>query len=123
MIPERVPGQLGEEAMVLVAIREEVREHEVGLEGLFDLLEDLFDTLALIRKEAGLKSLYDNLLAAHALEKPARTALGFCGPPATRAEHNPAHFQVRPFTHELQQRAATTNFNVIGVRPEAKHSL
>jgi len=123
MIPERVPGQLGEDAMVLVAIREEVREHQVGLEGLFDLLEDLLDTLALIRKEAGLEPLYDNLLAAHALEKPARTALGFRGPPATCAEHNPAHFQVTPFTRELQQRSTTTNLNVIGVRPEAKHSF
>jgi hypothetical protein len=32
VIPERVPGQFREEAMVLVAIGEEVREDQVGLD-------------------------------------------------------------------------------------------
>src|SRR5436190_2843145 len=105
--------------MPIVAI---VREHEVRLERL-QLLEVRLDRGALIREEAALEPFDDHLLRRHAVEESLRAgpslarALGFA------AEYDPLNLQVLIAARKREQRASTTDFDVVGVGAKAQDPL
>ena len=120
MIPERIPRQLGEEAMVLVAIGKEVRKHQVGLDLLLQRFEAMLDSLTLGGEE-GVPEISDNhSLLASAFQEGARAGPGLAPPGRPGAEYHPPDIQAGPLLNQLQNRAPATDLDVIGMRSEAQ---
>ena len=89
VVAERVPRQLGDEAMVLVQIGALVREDQVGRHVSLQLLEVLLHGDAGVREEAVAKALHDNPRRRISRQEILRAPPSLVSPIAVSAQHDP----------------------------------
>src|SRR5207247_2396431 len=116
MVPERVPGELRDEAMILMAVPSIVGEDDIGRGLLLQRFEVLLDLGADIREESVAKPLDDDLVVPRLGEEQpgavSRLALAF----RVGAEHDPVKAGLRASRSELQDRATAGDIEVVGLR-------
>jgi hypothetical protein len=90
-----------------------VGQNEVRCEARFEVLEGFLDELALERKESVAKAVNDDVtLGAGAGEKYLSRAARFFDPfRDLAAEHHPFHFDLGIGLNQVQNRAASLDFN------------
>jgi hypothetical protein len=94
MIPERVPGEFGNEPMVLVSISRVMCKNEIGIQFCLEAFKDVFDPCTL-KGHKSISKLLD-LRPAKALpcEEPGGS-LRFIEPNAVATEDYPMKFDIR----------------------------
>ena len=93
-------------------------ENEVGFELLFYFFEELFYLSSLEREKTSPKILDNHVAPECPLEKIAGALHGLTITLPLRAENDPIELALPAIFHESKECAPTTNFNVIGMRPE-----
>src|SRR5262245_25435786 len=122
LVAKRVPGELGDEAVVLVQVAPEVREDQPRPHGLFERLEALLGRRALMRQEAVAMGEDPHALLARPPEEAARRIEPLAPPPLVGAEHEPVHLERRVQLEEAQERPAAADLDVVAMRPDAEHA-
>src|SRR5262245_2350623 len=107
---KRVPGQIRQDSMVLVAIVTVMREDEIRLERL-QLLEERLDAFAVERKKTRAKFLDDDSRLRGAGHQFLRAHAGLPRSRACAAEHDPEDVEVVVIANQLQQRAAAPDLD------------
>jgi hypothetical protein len=114
-----LPGQLGDDPVILVTVLQAVAENEVRSFRRFQRLECFF-RLAEMRGEMSVLELVQNdFHAARSPEQGVRAAPGFIGALPASAHH---HFDARVGMQPLQDRSPAPDLQVVAVRAEAKES-
>src|SRR2546423_872313 len=101
MVAKGVPGEIGENTVVLVKVLAEMGEDQIGLNLSFQLFKKLFDGLALPRKETVSEVLKDDVFLRRPAQKctGARAGLAFAG--GGGAENDPSDAQAGMLLDEL----------------------
>ena len=110
--------------MILVHVLPAVREDGIGLIDIADLfgqlMDEVLDLLALVGEVAIAKVGNDNL-GRNVRQESLRTGLRFGAPRTSGAKDDPSHFRFGVFVQQLEQRAATTDLNVVGVAAQTEN--
>jgi hypothetical protein len=117
---EGVPGQLGHQPVVLVAVLQAVGEDQVGVDLGLEPLEALLHGPAVVGEEAVPEPLHGDPGPAGALEERGRAVGRLLGPPAGPAQHQPVHGQPRVLGHQPQDGPAAADLDVVGVGPDGQ---
>src|SRR4029079_7453030 len=123
MPAKRVPGQIADDSMILVAVVTIVSKDQVRIQVLvlLQLFQRFLDLGPVVGKETVAKSLYDDFLALCLFKKELRAGSGLPLAFRIRAENNPADIHIRIAGKQLQNGTAAANLDVIGVRSQAQH--
>src|SRR6185503_3607451 len=105
--------------MSIVAV---VCEDHVGLKGL-QSFEVALDPGSLKGKEAGPELLDDHSLPPDGREETPCAESCLPRPRTFRAQYDPHHVEIFAFAGQLQQRTATTDFDVVGMRTHTQDLL
>src|SRR5579871_624097 len=120
MIPERVPREFVDHAVVLVPIALAVREDQVGLTQFFQFLELLLDSGAFIREKAVSKRPNNHVLARGIFQKQPCPAKSFLAPLGRRAKYHPIDMAATKFRQKAQDRASASNLDIVAMGSKAK---
>jgi len=120
VIAKRIPGQFGDNPMVLVQIVPIVRKDEIGGKVALQVLKVFLNGRTEVGKKTLAEIFDDNLFRLSVLEEPGGAVAGFASPLLIGAEHNPTKLGVRVRLKQSQDRAAAADFNIVGVGAEAK---
>src|SRR5215472_6764151 len=109
VIPKRVPGELSEDAVVLMKVVDSVGQYQIGLDSGLETLKLFLDRGANERKEALAKGVDLNLHLARCRKDfgCACPCLGFAV--RIRSENHPPHGRLRALLDQPQQRSTTAN--------------
>lgn len=119
VIPKRVPGQLTQQAMVLMQVMSIMCEDDVGSYG-FELFEIFLDLDPDVRKETIPKALDDDFLLLHRAQEGIRAGYRFGGARGVVCpEHDPMEACAGILLDQFQKSAAATDFDVVAVCTEA----
>src|ERR1035437_1017618 len=121
-VAERIPGQFGDHAMVLVPIVSLMSENQVGRSLRFELLEERLDIGGHIGEETVTKRQNADFLLGRPPEKAPSAHERLNPPSATAREHDPATFHIRPHRKQRENGRTATDFYVIRVRAEQEYS-
>ena len=121
MVAPGVPAELGDEAVVLVPVRERVREDQVRVELALEILEALLDPQALPRQEAVAERERVQPLGPVRAQEAERALPGLAQPRPVGAEHGPVDLRARRPLEQPQQRPAAADLDVVAVRADAQH--
>src|ERR1700722_2740936 len=105
--------------MILMRIVARVRKDQVGIHRL-QVLERGLDFAAVIRHESIAKRFQERSLQS-APSKECSRILRFGMARAYRAEYHPMETGAGITLAQLKNRAATANFEIVGMRPQAEH--
>ena len=122
VIPKRVPGQLREEAVILMAVASIMGEDHIGRNRMLQHLEVLLDLGTDVRKESVTKPLHDDLVSALRLQEQAGAVSRLPLPFRIRAEDHPVENGLRACRHKLEYRPAAADLDVVRMSAEAKHA-
>src|SRR5262245_22753991 len=122
MIAESVPGQLADEAVILVEVFGARGEDQIRLHLGLDLLESILDLRADEREVAFPERIDFHLGAPGGGEEVGRAAAGLRGALAIAGEDFPADGRARTLREQPQDGPPATDFQVIAVRREAEDS-
>src|SRR2546422_5147044 len=120
MVAEGVPGQLGNETVILMTVTAVVREHDIGRDLFLQLLEMIFDRFTHMREEAVPESLHRHRLFTRRRQEQAGALPGLPLPLLARAEHNPVDRDVTPALGQLQDRPPASNLDIVTMRPQTQ---
>src|SRR5207302_5410638 len=120
MVPERVPSQLRHEPMVLMQVPAVVSQDDVRKVFSLEVLEEILDFGAHIGEIAVPKFLDDDLLSSCVRQKEIGALKGLGSSPAGCPHHNPVNLRSRVFVQPPEDRAPTTDFDVVAVCPQAQ---
>jgi hypothetical protein len=112
---EGVPGQLGHQPVVLVAVLQAVGEDQVGVDLGLEPLEALLDRPAVIGQEAVPEPLDRDPDLAGALGERGRAVGRLLGPLAGATQHQPVHRQAGVLGDQPEDGAAAADLDVVGM--------
>ena len=115
MVPKCVPGQIRNQAMVLVRIFAIVGEDEIGRNCLLQFLEDRFDLGSAIRHKAVPERFEDWSTQPRRVDELSCRVLGLRGTRASRAEHDPVEHAVWVLRRQPQDCTSAANLNIVGM--------
>jgi hypothetical protein len=120
VMTERIPGEIANQAVILVQIVAEVGENQVGLESSLQFLETFLDRYTFVKKETVAKGLHHHGFFSSAAQKSAGAKASFRRALGAGAEDHPIELEVRRLLGKLQDGSAASNFDVIAVGAEAQ---
>src|SRR6267142_1397383 len=121
VIAKRVPGQLADEAVVLMSVVAPVSEHQVRPRRTLERLEALLDRRVLGRKVAVAKRVNNDLGALRTAQKAPGTRAHLFRPFGRCGKRNPAH-STAGILEKLQQRAAAAYVNVVAMSSQTQNA-
>src|SRR5439155_23478010 len=80
MIPKSIPGQIRQQAVILVPVVSMVRQDQVGIHLTLELFERVLDVAAVVRKKAVSKTVDGDALTRGAAEEQRGALSGFALP-------------------------------------------
>jgi len=121
VIAKRVPGQLADQAMVLVRVVPVLGEDQVGLHLLQLFFENGLDLRAFKGEETVFEIFYDQFFLLGLFCEQIETLTGFMlAFAATVGEDHPGKFEIGIFRKPLQDGTAAADLDVIGVTADAE---
>jgi hypothetical protein len=123
VVSKSIPGKIGKDPVVLVAVIPIMSEYQVRLKLALELLEKFFDFLALEREEAAPKVLDQDLTFARVPQELLGTRPGFLGATTFSAKDYPEAMQTGHFPCHSENRSSAADLDIIGVRPEQENAL
>ena len=120
VIPKRIPGQIGKDPVILMAVVPIMGKDDVRLELSLELLEIFLDARAFEGEKAIAKMFDDDLLSGDPLQEGPCTGPGFAGATPFRAEHHPYNVHCAAFSGQFEYGSATADFDVVGMRSETE---
>src|SRR6266545_156742 len=118
VVAEGVPGQLRDQAVVLVRVVAARGQDQVRREAALELLEGLLDRGALPGEEAVPEGPHLDLAVVAAAEERLRAVHRLLGALALAAQHQPADLQRRELRDQPEEGAAAADLDVVGMRAE-----
>src|SRR6266511_1842214 len=118
VVAEGVPGQLGDQAVVLVRVVAARGQDQVRREAALELLEGLLDRGALPGEEAVPEGPHLDLAVVAAAEERLRAVHRLLGALALAAQDQPADLQRRELRDQPEEGAAAADLDVVGMRAE-----
>ena len=122
MISERIPGQIGQNAVILVTIVAQMSEDDLRFEAGFDFLKPIFDRGPFAWKIALAKRPDLDLLALNGGQVFICAVERFFRPGTWRTEDYPTDFQIRNLRHQTEHRSARADFDIVRVCTETKNT-
>jgi hypothetical protein len=122
VIPESIPGQFGDQPVVLVQVVTVVREDDIGSKGAFQVLEGVLDVRPDVREVPIPEPFHDDCLLRSFAQEQVRAVGGFIRSCGVCAEDEPIDFEARPFVEQAQDCPPAANLDVVAVRPEKQKS-
>jgi hypothetical protein len=120
VLAKSVPGQIGNDPVILMAVVAIMGEDKVRREAIFQVFEIFFNIGGYIGKKAVAELFHPHLLPPHTTKKDLAAAQRFFPALGIRTEHNPVEFDSGLLCHPAQNGAAATDLDVITMRPQAK---
>lgn len=109
--------------MVLMTIIPKMGEDQIGRHARFQRLEEIFNGSP-FKGKVTIPELFDeDLYLARIPKENASAAFCFGSSLALRGEHHPPYSEFGPQAGKFPNRGAATDFDVIGMRPEAQNCL
>lgn len=115
MIPESVPGELADEAVVLMKIVPGMREDHVWRKDILQFLKAFLNRTTNIRKKAVTEGLDDNRFGVGSLEEGTSAELCLLGTRGVGTQHHPVELGARRTLDQTQHCAPTPNLDVVAV--------
>ena len=123
VISKGIPGQIREQAVVLVAILPVVGEDQIRFDLFLQLLKNFFDGRALEREKTVPEILNEYLRCAGPLQQGADACLCLAASWRRTTEDHPVNLQTWKLANQFQYGAAATNFDIIGMRAKAEDAV
>ena len=118
---EGVPGELVDDAMVLVEIVPVMSKNEIRLHRLQRLHEG-FQGLALVREVAATEVLDDHVAPPVAPQERIGAGLGLGAAHPLGGQHHPVDLDLGMLLNQAQHGRATADLDVVGMRAEEQHA-
>jgi hypothetical protein len=119
MVSERVPGQLGDQAMVLVQVRTTMGKNHVRRYLSLQFLELFFNFAAKVREKPVPEPFYDYAFPLRLFQESLRALLGLFSSSLIGAEDYPVKDRIFMVFRQLEDRPAAAYFDVVAVRAQA----
>src|SRR5207342_2136677 len=120
VITKRVPGQPRDLAMILVSVVATVRKHDIGLHFAFQLFEAVFDLGPMIGEVAIPELVEKEPYVLGATQEGVSRVCRLSGAGPTCAEYDPMHLEGNASLDPIENGAAGTDLDVVGVCSEAQ---
>src|SRR5258706_9714548 len=120
VVPERVPGQLGNQPVVLVEVIAIMRQDEIRDVLSFEFLEEILYVSPYIWEIAVSEFLDHDLFFPRIRQEQVCALECFCPSLPGCRDHDPNYFRSRVIIEESQNRAAAADFDVVAVGSEAQ---
>src|SRR6185503_9634270 len=121
VVPERVPGELRDQSVILVPILAVMGEDEVRRHPPLDLLEEALHRLPRVRQEAVPEVLDHDLLPLDVAQDGTGARQRFRPSPRVRREDDPRDGGRVTVLEKLEDRPTAADLDVVTVRTEAEH--
>jgi len=121
MVSERVPGELGDQAMILVQVHPIVSEDQIRVKIFFQSLEEFLDLAPLIRKEPVPIVFHNDFVTSGPFQKEPSRLQSFPATGRSGAKYNPGNLQARILVEKTQNRPATTDLDIVAVSTKAQN--
>src|SRR6266446_130622 len=118
MIPPSVPGQLVDDAVILVQIFARVGQDQIRRESVLQVLEEFLNLNTLEWEEAVAEIQDRDVFLSRAFQKEFRAPAGLTFTLGFRAKNHPMKFQIETRLEKLQDCASATNLDVVRVSAE-----
>src|SRR4029079_14859206 len=122
VIPEGVPRQLADEAVVLVQVVARVREHEVRSNARLELLERVLHIGSRVREVSVAETEHVDRALGRVPEEQLRAPACLVRPLATRGEDDPLHGEAWVRPDEREDGAAAADLEVVRVGADREHA-
>jgi len=120
VVTKRVPGELGDDAMILMLVGTVVGEDDVGRNPRFEPLKGSFDLREIAREETVAKRVKLHVWVLARRQEPVRAPLGLGPSVAVRREHHPVKLQLGVLLGPMKNGATTPDLDVIGMGPQTE---
>ncbi len=121
MMTKGIPRQVRYHSMILMQVVPIVREDQIRAYPLFKTFKETLDLFTPVGKEAFFELFRDNGLLLRVSEKSPCAGQRLTPPLPRRAQYHPRDVAILAGAQETKDRATTTNFDVVGVRPQTQH--
>src|SRR5271170_845830 len=122
MIAECIPGQLANQAMILMQIVSSVSKYQVGFETSLNRRDEFLDRFALVRKITIAEIPDHHVRTACVLQKRTSGLASFAFSHRIRTEYHPVKLELGIFLDQAKDRAAASDFDVVAMRAQAQDS-
>ena len=120
VIAKSVPGQIGNDAMILMVVVANVREYQVRTDLSFQSLERLFQQAKVAGEKAVMEIVDSDVGMARSGQENPGTGPSLFGPHFICSEDDPMNPGTRVSVEESKDRTARTDLDIVSVRAKAQ---